>query len=181
MIENDEEWETVIKFLFDEDFDGGADVSDHEFLALNAISSTLGTSMYDVSTVSIGDDGNGKLEIVFSFVADFEVTAADESNIRAAFYTRGADCLGNETNVVSVLPGIEKLLRSTTRLSAAQRRLCVVQYFSNYPRNTVTQWQDDTGFVNYYVSTTRAAWVRYLPAGTDTYIKILLCMMMVMS
>ena len=160
MVENDEEWETLIQFLFDEDFDVNADVSDHEFLALNAISTTLGISMYDVSTVSIGDDGNGKLEIVFSFVADFEVTAADESNIRAAFYTKNADCLDNETNVINVLPGIEKLLRSTTRLSGPQRRLCIVQYFSNYPRNTVTQWVDDTGLVNYYVSTTRTAWVR---------------------
>jgi hypothetical protein len=160
LIEDDESWETHLGFTFDDPYVVGGDYSTYEFMVLASIASTLGISTFDIETVSIGDDGSGNLQIVVSFVTSFELTATDTANIVAAFFAFGMECLADVTDVADVLAGIEMLYVSTTQLTVAQRQLCIVQYFSNYAGNTITQWQDDSAHVNYYVVTTRAEWVR---------------------
>jgi hypothetical protein len=157
LIEDTETWTTILGFSFDEAYVADEDYSTHEFMALQSIANILGISIYDIETVSIGDDGNGLLEIQFSFVTTFELTTIDVDNMIASFFAYGTDCLSNVT-ITDVLAGIEMLYAAETQLSAAQKQLCIVQYFSNLPTNTITQWQDDTGLVNYYAGTTRADW-----------------------
>ena len=163
LIEDDEQWETVLGFVFDDAYTTDGDYSTYELMALDSVANTLGISMYDIETVSIGDNGSGQLEILLSFTTTFELTATDTQNIVNAFFAFGTECLDEHTNITHLLPGIEMLYVSDTKLTKSQKELCIVQYFSNYESNTITQWQDDSSRVNYYVGITRNAWVRFLP------------------